>query len=260
MLGITRETLRHYEKENIIHPQVDEENHYRYYDDYQLYLIAECKRYQLNEFSLGEIREMMQNSSLQDYIGQMEKKQEMFERKVQLYWQRADLTLEYLIKLKLAADLKDRIFVSFQEEMILVPQIRSGSLRLDSQGMEASRWIMDNLENSFMMAYFDDCQKDEWQWGFGKRVSHEPRKEDMPELIRIEGSCVVSAIMDIREEWQFHNSICTPLLSWAEARGLTPRGQFYMRHLVRTSEQDGIHRYFEGFLPIRETDPSLLEL
>ena len=55
ILNITRETLRFYEKEGIISPEIDPVNRYRYYDDYQMYRIAECRRYQANEFSISEI-------------------------------------------------------------------------------------------------------------------------------------------------------------------------------------------------------------
>ena len=60
LLNIKRETLRHYEKEGIIRPEVNADNQYRFYDDYQFYLISECKRYQINGFSIGEIRQMLQ--------------------------------------------------------------------------------------------------------------------------------------------------------------------------------------------------------
>ena len=50
LLNIKRETLRHYEKEGIITPEVNADNQYRFYDDYQMYLIAECKRYHAQPF------------------------------------------------------------------------------------------------------------------------------------------------------------------------------------------------------------------
>ena len=82
LLNIKRETLRHYEKEGIIVPEIDPQNQYRYYDDYQVYLISECKRYQANEFSLSEIKEMLTKDSLHDYLQRMEKKQEDFAAEV----------------------------------------------------------------------------------------------------------------------------------------------------------------------------------
>ncbi|MBR3328096.1 MAG: MerR family transcriptional regulator [Atopobiaceae bacterium] len=42
---IKRDTLHHYERLGIIHPQIDAGNGYRYYDDWQINLLWECKRY-----------------------------------------------------------------------------------------------------------------------------------------------------------------------------------------------------------------------
>ena len=75
LLGITRETLRHYEKEGIISPHVNPQNQYRYYDETHVYLIAETKRYQANDFSLEEIRDMLYGDSLAEYTARMEEKQ-----------------------------------------------------------------------------------------------------------------------------------------------------------------------------------------
>ena len=46
LLNITRETLRHYEKEGLIVPEIDPVNQYRWYDADTVFLISECKRYQ----------------------------------------------------------------------------------------------------------------------------------------------------------------------------------------------------------------------
>ena len=55
MLNITRETLRYYEKVGIIHPEIDPVNKYRYYDDWDINYIYECKKYQSLGFSVKEV-------------------------------------------------------------------------------------------------------------------------------------------------------------------------------------------------------------
>jgi DNA-binding transcriptional MerR regulator len=62
---IKRDTLRHYERLGIIEPEVAE-NGYRYYDDWQINLLWEAKRYQAMGFSLAQIRDILHRDSLAD--------------------------------------------------------------------------------------------------------------------------------------------------------------------------------------------------
>jgi DNA-binding transcriptional MerR regulator len=43
-LNINRETLRHYENMGLIHPRIDDKTHYRYYTDFDIETIAECRK------------------------------------------------------------------------------------------------------------------------------------------------------------------------------------------------------------------------
>lgn len=52
-LGFTRDALRLYEKRGIIQPEIDPGNGYRYYDDWQMNLLWDCKYYQAMGFSLA---------------------------------------------------------------------------------------------------------------------------------------------------------------------------------------------------------------
>ena len=58
-LGFTRDALRLYEKRGIIQPEIDPGNGYRYYDDWQMNLLWDCKYYQAMGFSLAEVQELL---------------------------------------------------------------------------------------------------------------------------------------------------------------------------------------------------------
>lgn len=62
-LGITRDTLRFYEQKGIIEPEIDPTNGYRYYDDWQVNLLWDCKHYQAMGFSLAEVLEILKTDS-----------------------------------------------------------------------------------------------------------------------------------------------------------------------------------------------------
>ncbi|MBR3349838.1 MAG: MerR family transcriptional regulator, partial [Solobacterium sp.] len=104
LLNVTRETLRFYEKEGLIHPLVNETNQYRLYDDYQMYLVAECKRYQQNHFSIREIKRMLSSDTLEEYTDRICEKAEFIEGEIRTLEKELDLIREYSEKLKQIKD------------------------------------------------------------------------------------------------------------------------------------------------------------
>lgn len=86
-LNINRETLRYYETMGLVHPQIDEESHYRYYNDMDVQTIAECRRYRSQDFSIKEIKHLKESSCLSDYLAVIEEKQSYYEKQT-IYFQK----------------------------------------------------------------------------------------------------------------------------------------------------------------------------
>lgn len=63
-LGITKETLRHYESKGLIAPQIDGNNRYRYYTDWDIMTLVECRKYRSMEYSVGQVAKLMENDDL----------------------------------------------------------------------------------------------------------------------------------------------------------------------------------------------------
>ena len=253
LLNIKRETLRHYEKEGIIVPEIDPQNQYRYYDDYQVYLISECKRYQANEFSLSEIKEMLTKDSLHDYLQRMEKKQEDFEKKMDFYQKLSAFNEDYLMRLRMIPNMLNKPFQGYEEEILFVAEKENNQLILTQENISANTMFREELSFSFMMAYYPDYHKTDYQWGFGQRIK---MGNSANGGIVLPASAAVMAIIDIGSEWIYSNSNADLLLSYAKENHLQPTGIFYMQQLVRTNEEDGAHRYMEAILPIIEADDS----
>ena len=253
ILNITRETLRFYEKEGIISPEIDPDNRYRYYDDYQMYRIAECRRYQANEFSVSEIREMMDHDDLDQYIRRMEEKRSLFEKKAEEYFWLKEHTEEYLRVLKTIPEELGKIRESFVESIVFIPEKKGNELQLDQESIEANRYIMNRLQYSFMMAVFPDLAKDDYEWGFGVRTWMRDLFKYNPVKARHLKECrTVSSVIDTGDTWQFRLSAASPLIAYAEEHGLKPSGLFFMRQLVKTEDNGKPHRYFEAYLPVEE--------
>lgn len=64
LLGITRDTLRLYEKHNIVQPSKDEKNRYRYFDDFDARDLLMSRWYRSLQLPLQSVADMMQQSTL----------------------------------------------------------------------------------------------------------------------------------------------------------------------------------------------------
>ncbi len=253
LLNITRETLRFYEKEGIIVPEKDPANGYRMYDDWQMYLISECKRYQTNGFSIGEIRVMLQKDSLDDYISRMAEKQAEYNELAQRYYWMNEMTKDYLARLRSIPDQLGVISRSFLEGISFVPQKKGEELRLDEGSMEKSRKMMTQLQFSFMMAYFPDLSQNVCEWGFGMpRWMKEKTVVLEDDVTEVETADALTCIIDTGSRRNYDASLADDLLAYASQHNLKPAGSFLMRQLVYIHEADNEHRYFEAFLPLAE--------
>ncbi|MBQ3459285.1 MAG: MerR family transcriptional regulator [Solobacterium sp.] len=251
LLNIKRETLRHYEKEGIIRPEVNADNQYRFYDDYQFYLISECKRYQTNGFSIPEIRQMLQKDSLSEYTARMALKQKEIEKEAEQLLRMNELTKDYLMKLKSIPVNLNRIAESRMEDILFIPQRQGRLLKLDEDSVNASRMIMSSLHLTFMMAYCPDIRTNAFEWGFGTRFGmSEKETEYIPGSRMIRSEKALTCVIDTGSAWEFDAAILQPLLDEAEKRHFKPLGSCVMLQLLRSHEDDGIHRYFETYLPV----------
>lgn len=85
IMNINRETLRYYEKLDLLSPEIDEKNGYRYYDDWDLNYIGECKHFRSLGFNIQEIKEIFQNDNLRDFTEKMEEKQQTYLNQLKFY-------------------------------------------------------------------------------------------------------------------------------------------------------------------------------
>jgi len=250
ILNITRETLRHYERQGLIIPEISPDNRYRYYDDYQMYLIAECKRYQANEFSLKEIREMLGNDSLDTYISRMEARTDSFRKKADYYHSLADENSVYADRLKNIRSDLNKIQTVYLRPICFAAQKSGRTLYTDSVHAEAGRILMARLQHSFMMAVFPDYAEDEYEWGFGLRQSDS--SDIIPGGTVIPAANALRTVIDTGSEWDFHTGCCRSLIRYAQEHRFEPAGPLIMRQLVSIHEAGQMHRYFEAYLPLKD--------
>jgi DNA-binding transcriptional MerR regulator len=81
-LGLTRETIRHYERIGLIKPQQNKENNYREFNTYDFTRLLTIDFYKKRGLTLSEIHQIMEGLSLSEIYGVLERKKADIERKI----------------------------------------------------------------------------------------------------------------------------------------------------------------------------------
>ncbi|SHN59931.1 MerR family transcriptional regulator [Desulfitobacterium chlororespirans] len=82
LLGVTVDTLKHYESLQIIEPLKDEKNNYRYFDDYDARTIIKSRTLRSLNLPLDDVAKLMESDSTADVIEKMEESKQALKEQI----------------------------------------------------------------------------------------------------------------------------------------------------------------------------------
>ncbi|MBE0340820.1 MerR family transcriptional regulator, partial [Paenibacillus sp. 28ISP30-2] len=85
ILNIPIDTLRYYEKLDIVHPNKNDKNNYRSYEPWDINFLTECKRLRSLDYSLSDIQNIMHYDNLEQFSKRIEEKQIDYNNKLKHY-------------------------------------------------------------------------------------------------------------------------------------------------------------------------------
>lgn len=251
-LGISRDTLRLYERRGLIAPEVDPKNGYRYYDDWQVNLLWDCRYYQGMGFSLSEIQRLLQQGGLDRMTGRMD--EQLDKLKEDLRYRELMLDEHEVYRASLHR-VREHLGV-FEETVfdgcIYIVEREVHDL---AEGTNSEAVSFANRHAAIMKPFFwfPNETVGHYLWGSAMRL---PVYERLGEAVGPQGTVTfgqgraLSTYVDAGERGGFGLPIFEPLVREAAARNLCPRGGIYGTLLARTHEEDGFHRYVRAFLPV----------
>ncbi|BES64942.1 GyrI-like domain-containing protein [Gottschalkiaceae bacterium SANA] len=140
MFNITTDTLRHYEKKNLLKPEHDSENSYRYYDLDSMFKLGRILFLKNLGISLGEIDDYMENKNADKLFEMLKKKNE-----------EVDLRIQQLTNLKHKINSKLELFEYAKTKLgqitVTTLQARRG-IFLETYGLEDSVEIKEIFKKS----------------------------------------------------------------------------------------------------------------
>ena len=251
--NIKRDTLRHYERMGIISPHVDERNGYRYYDDWQINLLWDCKRYQGMGFSLAQVRDILHTSKLEDVESLVDERLARMERELEYQAMALDSMRRYQAMLKEI----NRHMGSYQirelPALCFVARREVHDLLLDERLTTAGAFMNSNLPVCLPpVAYFPNAREERYYWGFamlGER--YDALSGPNEGMLTLPATRVLSTCVDAGERWNFGAHLFDDLVAEASRRKEEPTGPLYGFLLTRVYDDRGAyHRYVEACLPL----------
>ncbi len=252
--GIKRETLRHYERLGIITPEIAP-NGYRFYDDWQINLLWDAKRYQAMGFTLAQIRDILHRDGLSDVQELVVARKEEMERELayrNMALEEMRLFQQRLAEIEMRIDTYDVIELP---EARFIPRREVHDLLFDERLDESTRFAIENQAVCMPpCAFLPDAYGKTYYWGFAMRTDRYERLGG-PEsgFVTLPAGRALVTCVDAGERWSFGQTLFTNLLEEANRRDERPRGMLWGLLLSRThDEMGGYHRYVEALLPLED--------
>ena len=82
MLGVTAETIRYYERKNIIRPIHNEESGYRYYTTWDLHMIIRARCYLGFGFTIEETADILQKENIGEIDDVLSRREEVLQQNI----------------------------------------------------------------------------------------------------------------------------------------------------------------------------------
>ena len=250
---IKRDTLRHYERLGIIEPEVDPSNGYRYYDDWQINLLWDAKRYQAMGFSLAEVHDILHHDSLSDVQGRVFRRVGCLQEELAYLEKRISLMSSYCTLLGSVEDHLGRFELDESPAIRFVPRREMHELLLNDKTMVSGSFANAHQALSIPCAHFPCIDKELYYWGFAMLEDWYDELGGPGEgSVAVPAGPVLRTCVDAGERWGFGLHLFDGLIAEAHRLGKEPLGSLCGYLLTRAYDKDGgYHRYVEAMLPLK---------
>lgn len=258
LIDVPIDTLRYYEKIGVISPNIDEKNHYRYYDAWDINFLLEYMYYRKMDYSTKEILKFIHQASLDEQIKFVKEKQEYYLEKYNYY----DLLLKRNHRF---IDSLEKI----NQELNSIQIISSNAyhyLAYRHNYQFNQRQELHNITSSWLKKYpfVDDLvlipqevilnqEANEYYWCFAIQSQYfQMMKLSKNEFVKtIPQQTCIRTIVDAKEQGMFHYNLLDHVMTFIKDHNFQLTGDPFGILLIRTHENGTLHRYIEFFIPIK---------
>lgn len=258
LMRVTTETIRFYERKNIITPKRSRFNDYRYFDQIDIRKLFDLKTYQELGFSVSEVADVFSKSSEEDLNDMLEVQAVMLQRKME----QQILAIERMKHIQAAIDLykqyNGQFFITFSPHWLTC--YHSPGSVFCRENAEHRFWdLIASDFNSFTttahiplaIAHNRDCNK---HMDRGYSIPYEKGTELglSPDEVVTEYLPCRCAYTVIQAEPVVNGDSLQPVFDWIRARNLRACGDVFCTVNMITFNRDEESRIYEVWIPVED--------
>ena len=253
--NIKRDTLRHYESMGIIHPHINPDNQYRYYDEWDIYAISECKKYQTLGMSLKDISTLQNHGTLNKLLLNTEALQNVLEERSRYYTLLADKNKQYIIDLKRIEQDLNCCYVTEIPTTYFFPIIHDKNIFTNEIILETGHFALKNyafFENGLHVSLNDYKNNTNiFTWGHLINQYYADIINAPVHLAhKLSTIKVIRCLIDAGERGNFTYKLFHPIFEYADKHNLNIADDIFGILLTRVHGKNGYCRYFDIYLPV----------
>ncbi|GJM81370.1 MerR family transcriptional regulator [Paenibacillus timonensis] len=261
LLGITRDTLRLYEKHEIVKPVKDRHNSYRYFNDLDARDLLMSRWYRSMQIPLQDVAGLIQNASLGDILDKMESSRQELEEEIR----KSTMLLHKLVELSgEVQSLESRLFqckLVDRPGLYRLKQTDKNNL-LNTKGLEGTiNALMEMLPYSFYCFRIEqdtiESEEDLMDYSWGLSISEEEVRQlgiALDEHLEYipPSRCVSSVILSPQGE-HFSKEAFRFMLDYMDERQYAVSGAVTGRLMLTETHQGTKRSFLEIHIPIVES-------
>lgn len=258
LTGMSVEAIRFYEKEKLLSPERVENSSYRTYDVWDVFALNESMIYRNMEFSLKEIKAMMQTDTLEELDRRISDKYREIESRIEYQHMLSRYLASYHEKISSAKYNIGKYWIRKEEDQYYLPyctrkrgtysdaDYRSEVVR---QWLQAAPFYRAQLHTD-LEAVLQQKEEDTWSLVMDKDYFHFLGLEVTDEVRHLQGGLYLHTIIDMGEKGDLGADLIRPAVDYMQACGYRLSGQILGEILVKTHEGPAWHRYMELKIPV----------
>lgn len=259
ILGITRDTLRLYEKHQIVEPAKDDHNSYRYYNDLDARNLLMSRWYRSMQIPLPEVAELMKNASVEQVNSELAKSREQLAEEIR----RKTMLLDKMNQIEQeVGSLEKELFQCRIKQRPgwyrLKQTLNNRLLKNEHMNRLANLW-MDSLPFAFFSFRIEqeelrsDSSRD-WEHSWGLTMTEEDvQKLDMEiddQVEYIPPTCCLSSVIVKSQSSPITEDTLEFMFEQLASSGYQVNGDIVGRIIMNEQEQGKKRSYLEVNIPI----------
>lgn len=254
-MGVSAQTLRHYEEMGLVESQRNEQNQYREFSMRDNKILMQTGLYRSMGFSLKEIRSLLKEYQVNEVQAAFNRRIDEVDEQIEALVQLKDELKEYAAYIQMAIERSGECWIEDTDKVFYGVLKKGSGLAIEGESIEELirfQKMAPHIRQGFRVSLdriIDEQEPFDFQYGvFLKQEwaeKHCHKDEIAPYKIELKGPIAHQIIKSSK----FSADIFKPLLVYADEQGYKPTGDFYGIALYMNYVEED-QDYFDFILPL----------